>query len=57
MTVKGWWRIAVSNRVLNRLDKIRDGLTKEGNQHISYNSTIEILIQNYALKDNDSKQE
>jgi hypothetical protein len=46
---KGWWRIAVSNRVLRRLDGIRDEVQEDTGEHLSYSSVISILIKKYQF--------
>jgi hypothetical protein len=44
---QGWWRIAVSSRVLRRLDGIRDEVKADTGEHLSYNSVINIFIKKY----------
>jgi len=42
---KGWWCIAVSNRVLRKLDRIRSDVQEKAGECLSYSSVIDILIK------------
>lgn len=42
---KGWWRIAISNRVLQRLEGMRSKLQEHSGKHLLYGSIIEILTK------------
>ena len=56
MKPKGWWRIAVSNETLKKLEKIRDELEEklkqEGHSNIklSYDKVIRKLIEVYSKR-------
>jgi len=53
---KGWWRIAVSNDTLSKLDSIRkeleEELKKEGvnNIRLSYDKVIRKLIEHFKQR-------
>lgn len=52
MKVKGWWRIAVSNETLSKLDEIKkeieDELRAKGvDTKLSYDKVIRKLIENF----------
>lgn len=47
MEKKGWWRIAVSNKVLAKLDTVKEEIEKEEGESISYNTLMVRLLQRY----------
>lgn len=47
MEAKGWWRIAIANRVLRRLETVREELNEHEGKRLSYSATIDFLIQRY----------
>lgn len=44
---KGWWKVSVSNRVYDRLKRIRVELEREAGGRVSYDQVMDRLISDY----------
>ncbi len=52
-SLKGWWRIAVSNHTIKQLDRIKSDLKEITGETSSYNTVIDLLIKTYYREAND----
>ncbi len=44
---KGWWKVSVSNRVYDRLERIKKELEREAGARVSYDQVMDRLVRNY----------